>query len=135
MILTIGLGATLTTVTKNGGSVTSRVGATTINQDVLGGTLTLTDAAAVTTLNVYGGTAVISTTGTIATVNLYNSATLDANQDPRARTITNAINVYSSAVTIKDDQKAINSGTLSLNTNGATNVNVNHGGNATIVYT
>ena len=133
--LTIGVGATLTTITKNGGSLTSRVGATTITHDVLGGTLTLTDAAAVTTLNVYGGTAVISTTGTIGTVNLYNAATLDADQDPRARTITNPINVYSSAVTVKDNQKAINSGTLSLNTNGALTVNVQHGGNTTMVFT
>ena len=133
--LTIGSGAVLTTLTKNGGRLTSRAGATTINQELLGGTLTLSDAAAVTTLNVFGGTAVISTTGTIDTINLYSNAVLDVDQDPRPRTVTNAINVHSKDVSIRDNQKVINSGTLSLNTHGAVSVHVEHGANTTMLFT
>jgi hypothetical protein len=132
--ITVGLGATLTTVTKNGGVMTSRVGATTINQGAIGGTLTLTDSAAVTTLNVYGGTVNYGTTGTIATINLYNQATLNADVDPRSKTITNAIGVYSTGVTVIDSAKTINSGTLTLAPSGLASVNVNHGQNTSIVY-
>ncbi|MEI8017333.1 MAG: hypothetical protein WCH39_03985 [Schlesneria sp.] len=132
--LTIGLGATLTTLTKNGGNVTSRVGAVTINQDVSGGTLTLTDSAAVTTLNVFAGTVNLSTIGTVATINLYGSSTLSCDGDPRAKSVTNAINVYSTAVTVIDSAKTINGGVLTLAPSGLTSVNVQHGANTSIVY-
>ena len=132
--LTIGLGVTLTTVTKNGGNVTSRVGATTINQDVSGGTLTLTDSAAVTILNVFAGTVNLNSIGTMATINLYGSATLNCDGDPRAKSVTNAINVYSTAVTVIDSAKTINAGVLTLAPSGLTGVNVQHGANTSIVY-
>lgn len=133
--LTIGTGAVLTTITKNGGQLTSRAGAATMSQEVLGGTLTLSDSAAVTTLNVFGGTAVISTTGTFGTINLYGNAILDVDQDPRPRTITNPINVYSKDVSIRDNQKVINSGTLTLNTHGVVSVEVEHGANTSMLFT
>ena len=132
--LTIGLGATLTTVTKNGGNVTSRVGAVTINQDVSGGTLTLTDSATVSTLNVFAGTVNLSTSGTVATINLYGSATLNCDGDPRVKSVTNAINVYSSSVTVIDSAKTINAGVLTLASTGLTSVNVRHGANTSIIY-
>lgn len=133
--LIAGLGATLTTVTKNGGNATFRCNVTTITQEVAGGTVTLTDAAAVTTLTAYSGTVNLNSTGTLATLNLYGDATLNCNSDPRAKTITNAINVYGSKCSVIDDQKSINSGTLSLNTNGLQSWGVSHGGNTTASYT
>lgn len=132
--LIVGSGATLTTVTKNGGNARISSNVTTVTQDVLGGTLTIADAATVTTLNAYGGTVAISSTGTIGTINAYGQAIIDADQDPRARTITNPINVYSTGVTVKDNQKAINSGTLSLATSGLASVNVQHGGNSGMTF-
>ncbi len=132
--LTIGLGATLTTVAKNGGNVISRVGAATITQDVAGGTLTLTDSATVTTLNVFAGTVNLSTNGTVETINLYGSATLNCDGDPRAKSVTNAINVYSASITVIDAAKTINAGVLSLALSGLTSVNVQHGANTSIVY-
>lgn len=133
--LTVGLGATLTTINKNGGRAYLRVGATTITQQPDGGTLTLTDSAAVTTLNVMAGTVNFQSVGTVGTINLYNKATLDCSGDPRAKTVTNPINVYDSAVTVIDPQKTINSGVLSLATSDLVTVNVNHGGNSSIVFT
>lgn len=133
--LQCGPGATLTNVIKNGGTAVLRCSATTITQDSAGGNLTIGDSAAVTTLNVFNGIAALNSTGTVGTVNLYNLAFLDADQDPRAKTITNPINVHDSGVTIRDNQKSINSGTLSLTTNGVESVNVQHGGNISIVFT
>ena len=132
---TAGSGATLTTIVKNGGVATLYAGATTITQGPAGGTLTLADSSAVTTLNVQNGTCNLSTTGTVATINLYANATLTADSDPRAKTVTNNINCYDSTVTVTDSAKTINSGTLSLNAQGNQFVNVQHGANTTIVYT
>ena len=131
----LGAGCTLTTVTKNGGVMTVSASATTITQDVYGGSITLTDAMAVTTVNIYAGTCYLNTTGTIATINLYGSATLNADGDPCGKTITNNINCYAPSVTVIDTAKSINAGTLSINSQGTTSVNVQHGGNVTQVYT
>lgn len=131
----VGTGATLTTVTKNGGYFSTRSNLTTLNQEVAGGVVDLRDAVTVTTVNCYAGTINANTTGTIGTVNLYGKAIFNADGDPRAKTITNPINVFSSGVTVNDNQQSINSGTLSLATNGATTVNVGHGANATMVFT
>lgn len=133
--MTLGAGCTLTTITKNGGSITVSANATTITQGVSGGSVTLTDAVTVTTINAYGGTVNLNSTGTIGTINLYGSATLTADGDPRGKTITNNINCFAPSVTVIDNAKSINGGTLSLNTEGTTTVNVQHGGNTTIVYT
>lgn|GEM_PF-6605693 len=130
-----GPNATLTTIVKNGGNATLRCSATTVSQDAAGGTLTFSDTAAVTTLNAYGGTVYLSSTGTITTVNLYGSAILNCDADPRSKTITNAINVYATGVSIVDSQKSINSGVLTLAPSGLASVNVTHGANISIVYT
>jgi hypothetical protein len=133
--LIVGVGATLTTVTKNGGYFSSRSNLTTLTQNLAGGKVDLYDSITVTTLNIYAGTVNWSSTGTIATINLYGKATLNADGDPRAKTVTNPINVYDSTVTITDSQKSINSGTLTLTTSGIQSLTVNHGLNSGIVYT
>ncbi|WP_397570666.1 hypothetical protein [Schlesneria sp. T3-172] len=131
----VGPGATLDVVEKNGGYFGSRSDVVTLSQGVAGGVVDLHDAVEVTTINCYAGTVNLNTTGTIGTINLYGKSTLNADGDPRAKTITNPINVYAKDVTINDNQKSINSGTLTLATNGATTVNVGHGANATMEYT
>jgi hypothetical protein len=133
--LLCGSGTTLATITKNGGNVTVSANATMINQDISGGNVTLTDSVTATTINVYAGTLNLNTVGTVGTINLYGSSTLTADGDPRAKTITNNIGVWSSGVTVTDSQKSINSGTLSMNLNGSPSVNFSHGGNATLVLT
>jgi hypothetical protein len=131
----VGTGATLGAVTKNGGYFSTRSNLTTLNQDVAGGVADLHDAVTVTTINCYAGTLNANTTGAIGTVHLYQKAIFNADGDPRAKTISNPIEVYSKDVTINDNQKTINSGTLTLATNGATSVNIGHGANATMVLT
>ena len=133
--LIVGVGATLTTLTKNGGYVSSRSSLSTLTQNLAGGKVDLCDAVAVTTINAYAGTINLSTTGTIGTINLYGKAVLNADADPRAKTVTNPINVFDSTVTILDSQKSINSGTLALAMSGIPSLTVNHGLNSGIVYT
>jgi hypothetical protein len=130
-----GPGSTLSTIVKNGGNLTMQANATTITQDIGGGTLTLSNAVTATTINSYAGTVAVNTIGTIGTINLYGSSTLSMDGDPRAKTFTNPINVYSSDVTVIDTAKTVNSGTLSIAMNGMPSVNYFHGGNATLVLT
>lgn len=132
--LWIGSGAVLATIVKNGGNVVTAADATTISQGSSGGTVSIVDSADVTTVNANAGTVELKSTGTIGTVNLYGSATLNCDGDPRPKTITNPINVYSSQVTITDTAKTVNAGELELATSGLASVNVNHGANTSIVY-
>lgn len=131
----VGPGATITTVTKNGGSLNLRAGATTVSQDVSGGSLNISDSAAVTTLNVYSGTCSLKTIGTIGTINAYGQAIVDFSKDTRAKTVTNPINVFDSRVQIIDPAKTVNSGTLSINGEGIASCNFNHGGISTLIVT
>lgn len=85
--LTIGTGATLTTINQDGGSITCSASVTTWNLNA--GTATLLLAAAITTLNAEDGTLVWQSTGTIGTANIGTGAVLDASQLPLARTLTN----------------------------------------------
>jgi hypothetical protein len=133
--LVVGVGGILTTVTKNGGSVTLRAGATTVNQQTSGGVLSITDAATITTLNATNGTVNYQTSGILGTINLYGASVLDCSGDSRAKTVTNPINVFDSAVQIIDPMKTINSGVLTLTTADLVSVEVNHGANTSIVYT
>lgn len=134
----VGTGATLTTVTKNGGTFDTRSNLTTLTQQILGGVTTFWDAVTATTVNIQNGTLNLNTTGTVGTVNLYGKGTLNANGDPRAKTITNAINCYNadkSVVTVYDDAKTINSGALTLAPQGCQTVNYSHGTQTQIVAT
>lgn len=133
--LIVGTGATLTAVTKNGGVLDTRSSLVTLNQDLAGGTTVLRNEVTLTTGNIHNGTLYCCTTGVIGTINLFNKATFNANTDPRAKTITNPINAFSTTVSVLDDQKTINSGTLSINMNGLNSVNFSHGANSTLVLT
>lgn len=133
--LICGKGATLTTINKNGGTLTLRASATTVSQQSAGGTLNITDAAAITTLNAFGGIVNFETSGTVATINLYGQTKFDCSGDTRAHTITNPINVFDARVQIIDAMKTINSGTLSINGEGIASCSFNHGDITTLVAT
>jgi len=131
----LGVGCTVTTITKSGGVLDLYHNATTLTQDPEGGTTTLYDAVAISTVNVNGGTVNINTTGTLATINIRNDGVLNANADSRAKTVTNAINMFGPDAEIFDDSKTINSGVLSLVTVGVPMGNIHHGVSNTISVT
>ena len=132
--LICGSGATLTTVSQNGGTVTIQGAVTTATVGQSGGTLIIQDGSA-TTITALNGTVVLNSTGTVTTLSLFNAAIFNCDSDPRAKDVTNPINVYDRNVTIKDNNKTINSGTLTLALSSLDQVNVFHGGNTSAVYT
>ncbi len=92
--LTAGTGCTLTTVNQLGGVSLFQSAITTLT--VEGGTCTL-QAGAVTTLTVRGGATVYdNSTGTITTATV-GAASLIFDQDMRAKTITNVLQLYGGA--------------------------------------
>ena len=124
--LVCGAGATLTTIIKNGGSLEVNSAVTTITQTSGGGTTTV-NAGEVTTLYVQGGTAIYNSTGTLGTVTVSNGGVLEFDQDPRAKTVTNPIQIYGDKSSVKDNQKSVNFGVLSFVTNQTTMLNLFHG--------
>jgi len=126
VVLYVGVGATLATVVKNGGSHEIHANVTTITSDFSGGTLTLKDAITVTTLNAYAGTVTVATSGTIGTINLYGTATLTFNADPRTH-------VFSSTAKIIDSAKTL--GTLSTVCTGIQSFSFDFGGINTLIVT
>lgn len=93
-VLTCGSGAAITTLTKNGGTVSLASNITTITQKA--GTVTVNGAATVATLSLQGGTGYYNSSGTLTTVNVASGAVLDFRNDPRARIVTTC-SVYAGA--------------------------------------
>ena len=89
-----GAGLAVTTLNANGGTTTCWNAPTTLNQE--GGTVTLQNGNA-TTIIVDAGTLFYTGVGTLTTITVGNQGTVDFTQDPRSRTITNAVNMYSGA--------------------------------------
>lgn len=110
-----GPGCTLGTITVRGGTleINSAVG-TALN--VYDGVVTIKGTGAVAQLTIFGGTVYYNTTGTLGgnTV-IYEGGRLDFSQDPNAKTVTNAIDVYS-ADAVNDPDKVV--GTLTIDYNG-----------------
>ena len=103
-------------VIQSGGSLTLNSSITSTGTVVCyGGTLTVNLAAAVNQLTAIDATVIYNSTGTLGgnTV-LSGSATLDFSQDLRAKTVTNAIQVFSSKVTVNDPNKVVGSLVLAL---------------------
>lgn len=132
--LAIGTGATLTTVSKNGGSLVTNSNVTTLTQGPAGGSL-IVAAGAVTTLNVQGGICNYNSTGTLGTPHVSNDGFLDFDQDSRPKTVTNTIQVYGDKAAVQDNQKVVNSGVLTVKANQTTTINVGHGSNNTMTFT
>ena len=115
-----GSGTTLTTITKNGGSLTIASNSTTVTQD--DGTLTVLGGT-VTTLNVNGGTVYYQGTGTLTTASVRSGGVLDFGTDIRARTVTNCYSYYGSSV--KDPNKTV-TWTNGIEVRGCALSNVSH---------
>jgi len=122
--LTCGAGAVLTTITKNGGKLLVNSNVTTLTQGPAGGTTEI-DAGAITTLNVQGGTVAYNSVGTLGTATVYGGGVLTFDGDPRAKTVTNPVNL-TGPHTLIDNQKVVNSGVLSFVSAGVA-PNVQHG--------
>jgi len=120
-----GVGLTVTTITKTGGDLTLNSNATTITQGPNGGTLTVA-AGAVTTLNANGGSVVYNSTGTLGTLNIRNDGAVSFDADPRGVTVTNTINMYGPSARLKDNQKRVSSGVLTVATTGTPAGNIEH---------
>lgn len=133
--LFLGAGCTLTTVSMNGGSVTTNSAITTMNVESGGAGTLLVVAGAVTTLNVQGGTCIYSSSGTLGTATVSGSGTLDFSQDTQEKTLSNPILVYGNAASVLDPLKIVNSGVLSVTTTQTTALNITHGSGSAIVLT
>lgn len=129
-----GTGATLTTITKNGGNLTVNSAVTTLTQGPSGGSVTIA-AGAITTLAIQGGNCIYNSNGTITTVTVSNNGFLDFNQDPRGVTVTNPILLYGEKAGVQDDLKRVNSGVLSVTSTQTTKLNVSHGSGNVSTYT
>ena len=105
----IGSGATLTTITKNGGSLILNSGATTITQT--SGTLVINGSGAYTTITLSrGGSCVYNSSGTITTLNVIGTMSsdepiIDFSRDLRSKTVTTT-NRYGTS-TIRDTNKVV----------------------------
>ena len=84
--LEIGSGTTITTVTGDGGETYVFAAATTITSN--GGTLTTAGTGAVTNLIVAGGSVESSSTGTVGTCTITKGGTCDFTKNAEARTVT-----------------------------------------------
>ena len=104
-----GSGATLTTVTLNGGTKTTASAITTAHQN---GGLWYHSGGTITTLNVNGGTFYPTGTSTITTLNLYG--TLDLTKGHGTITVTNTIQLYKGAKII-DPQGRLGNAVFKLN--------------------
>jgi hypothetical protein len=95
-------GTTLTTIDKNGGTLTTYSAATTITQR--GGDASLWSGAH-TTIHVLEGTVNYNSTGTITTLNVYDGGTINFDAVNQARTVTTTTCV--SGATIIDHAKLV----------------------------
>jgi hypothetical protein len=130
-----GTGLTVTTITKSGGQLTTNSNVTTLTQGPEGGSLVVA-AGTVGTLNANGGSVLYNSTGTITTLNVRNDADVSFDADPRAVTITNTINMYGPSCRLRDNQKRVNAGVLTVATTGVETGQIEHDlTNTTIVLT
>jgi len=113
----VGAGVTLGTVTVYGGTVDIYCAVATAIV-MYGGTVRVHGTGAVALAQVYGGTLVYSTTGTLGGACLVGeNGLIDFSQDPRAKTVTNAIDVYGPNC-VNDPDKVV--ATLVIDWNGTT---------------
>jgi trimeric autotransporter adhesin len=105
--LTVGAGASVSTLDMNGGTVTINNGATTAT--ISAGTLTVLGSGGITTLTADGGSVVYNTTGTLGTAIVSESGSLDFSQDPRPKTVTNPVQLYGNNATLNDPNQVVGS--------------------------
>ncbi len=113
----VGQGVTLAAVVVYGGTVVINCAVST-SIVMYGGTVTVNGTGAVALAQVWGGTLIYNSTGTLGGAPVVgDGALLDFSQDPRAKTVTNAIDVYGTG-TVNDPNKVV--ATLVIDYNGTT---------------
>ncbi len=98
----LGPGVTLDECFKNGGQGEFDCGSTAIQTFQQSGRLKLGGSGAHALLTIDGGTVEYNTDGTLTTATVANDGYLDFDQDPRTKTVTNAVKTYGDRWTIRD---------------------------------
>ncbi len=132
--LTCGSGVALTTINKSGGTLSISSNLTTLIQGQRGGVTTIHDGA-IGLLDVQGGTIIVNTTGTIDTIDVANDGVVNFDGDPRPKTVTNPIQCFGEKWSILDNQKVVNSGTLTVQLNRGVAMNAQHGAGSLVALT
>lgn len=128
--LRAGAGVTLTNLVISGGVSVVGCATTTIVQNE--GTLTLEGSGAHASLIVRGGICYYNSTGTLGgNPVVSNTGEISFAQDPRAKTVTNPIEVYGELAKVTDPFKVVSSLVLDMN-EGGTLENLNIGRNVRI---
>lgn len=128
-----GPGVTLGTATNDGASLDVYSNTTTLNH--LDGTTGVHGSATVGTLTIDAGTVVYLSSGTITTLSVGSDATIDFEQDVRARTVTNLIQLYQGASLLDGGASVTMSGGYKTNRCGQEDVTVRTGQNRTYTVT
>ena len=105
--LTVGAGASISTLDMNGGTVTINNGATTAT--VSAGTLTCWARVASPRSRPMAAPVIYNATGTLGTAIVSESGSLDFSQDPRPKTVTNPIQLYGNSATLNDPNQVVSS--------------------------
>ncbi len=134
VFLHCGEGATLGSVAVAGGLVRINNDVTALTLQSVGGTIYV-DAGEITALDVQAGTVYYNSIDELTDATVSGTGTLSFDQDPNAKTVANPIEIYGDNAKIIDNQKVVNSGTLSFKLNQTTKMNVWHGTNNSISMT
>lgn len=118
------------TVDMNGRTLELNSGVATLN--VQGGSAVV-EAGAITTMAVSGGAVTYNSTGTLGTVTLSQSGRLDFSEDPRAKTITNPVEMHGPSCFLNDPEQTVASLVVDLNL-GATAQQINRGQNYRLTF-
>ncbi len=108
--------STITALVKSGGNLTNYAAVTTLTHHPGAGT-TVQMAGAVATAVIDGGVLVWNSTGTLTTASVSGDGFIDADQDPRAKTWTNPLDMYGPNCRLRDTRKVIASLVVDFNAN------------------
>lgn len=127
---------TQATLTNNGSTIELNSALTTLVHSTAGGTTLCKGTGALGTATLDGGSLVYWSTGTITTLTLGVGTAFDCSGDPRARTITNKVNLYAGSV-FNDPAGTCIAGGLSVQTVkcGIETVRINVGSNHSYAIT
>lgn len=124
--------STITTLKKSGGVLVNHAAVTTLTQ-LPGGGVTTQMAGAVGTAQIDGGTLVWNSSGTLTTPLTSGNGFIDCDQDTRAKTWTNPLDMHGPDCRLRDTRGVVASLVVDFN-NGATAAQVDHGTNYRATY-
>lgn len=116
---------TITTLKKSGGTLINHAAVTTFTQ-LPGGGVTTQMAGAVATATIDGGTYIYNSSGTLTTASTSGDGFIDFDQDTRAKTVTNPIDLYGERCRIRDTRQVVATFVADLN-GGATMAQIDLG--------